>query len=179
MLFRSFFKRKTLENEAEILVRTYAQNSKKEKESAIKNVNKDIFTLKPGERFYFFFSKDKDDNIEFMPFDKYPLVRTTLERNLSIILNKVKKVSIYGNNVIMSYAKRKFAEVSRVVQSSKLFFYEREMRIWMSGFWGVSFRYITNYLNWFRIYYNNNKEYTNTRQYLYRTVRDLINENII
>ena len=58
----------------------------------------------------------------------------------------------------MSYAKRKFAEVSRVVQSSKLFFYEREMRIWMSGFWGVSFRYITNYLNWFRIYYNNNKE---------------------
>lgn len=177
--YSKFFKRKTLENEAEILVRTYAQNSKKEKESAIKNVNKDIFTLKPGERFYFFFSKDKDDNIEFMPFDKYPLVRTTLERNLSIILNKVKKVSIYGNNVIMSYAKRKFAEVSRVVQSSKLFFYEREMRIWMSGFWGVSFRYITNYLNWFRIYYNNNKEYTNTRQYLYRTVRELINENII
>ena len=79
----------------------------------------------------------------------------------------------------MSYAKRKFEEVSRIVSNSKLFFYEREMRTWLSGFWGVSFRYITNYLNWFRIYYYNDKEYTNTRQYLYRTVRELINENII
>ena len=177
--YSKFFKRKTLENEAEILVRTYVQNSKKEKESAIENVNKEIFTLKPGERFYFFVTKDKDDNIEYIHFDKYPLVRSKLEKNLSIILNKVKKVSVYGNNVIMSYAKRKFEEVSRIVSNSKLFFYEREMRTWLSGFWGVSFRYITNYLNWFRIYYYNDKEYTNTRQYLYRTVRELINENII
>ena len=125
------------------------------------------------------FFVDKDENIEYIPFDKYPLVRSKLEKNLSIILNKVKKVSVYGNNVIMSYAKRKFEEVSRIVSNSKLFFYEREMRTWLSGFWGVSFRYITNYLNWFRIYYYNDKEYTNTRQYLYRTVRELINENII
>ena len=177
--YSKFLKRKPLDKEAEILVRTYVQNSIKDKESAIENVNKETFVLKPGEKFYFFFTKDKNENIGFIPFDKYPLVRTTLEKNLSIILNKVKKVSIYGNNVIKSYAKRKYEEVSRVAPTSKLFYYEKEMRTWISGFWGVSFRYIINYLNWFRIYYNNDKEYTNTRQYLFRTVRELICENII
>lgn len=177
--YSKFIKRKTLEDEVEILVRTYAQNSKKIKESVVENFNKEIFELKKGERFYFFFTKDNNDNIGFLPFDKYPLVRSTLERNLLNILNEVKKVSIYGNNIIKSYVKRRFKEVSRIAEDSKLFFYERELKTWISGFWGVSFRYITNYLNWFKLYYDNNKEYKNTRQYMYRTIRKLILENVI
>lgn len=174
--FLKFFKRKKLDYEAEVLVKTYVQNSKKEKESAIENVNNKISTLKLGEKFYFFFTKDKNGNIEFLPFDKYPLVRKTLKENLAIVFSNIKKVAIYGNNIITTYAKKSVEKVIRVPQDSELFFYAREMKEWISGFWGISFRYITNYLNWFRIYYINDGEYTNTRQYFYKTFRELINE---
>ena len=167
--YLKFFERKPLNEEVEVMVRTYVQNSKKEKESAIENVNKEVFTLKLGEKFYFFFTKDNEGNIEFLPFDKYPLSRPSLKSKLDIMFDKVKKVGVYGNNVIKSYAKKCVNEVTRVVADSELFIYERDMRSWISGFWGISFRYILNYFNWFRIYYVNNKMYKETRQYIYGT----------
>ena len=167
--YLKFFKRKPLNDEVDVMVRTYVQNSKKEKESAIENVEKEALTLKLGEKCYFFFTKNNDGTIEFLPFDKYPLARLSLKRKLDIIFSNVKKVGIYGNNVIKSYAKKCVKEVTKVMADSELFLYEKDMRSWISGFWGVSFRYIANYFNWFRIYYINNKRYKETRQYIYGT----------
>ena len=174
--YLKFFKRKKLDSEAEVQVKTYKQNSKKEKESAIESINSTVFNLKLGEKFYFFFTKDKDGNIEFLPFDKYPLVRRTLKENLSIVFSNMKKVAIQGNNVINAYAKKFVSKVERVPLNSELIFYTREMKEWLRGFWGISFRYIRNYFNWFRIYYINDQSYINTRQYYYKTFRELISE---
>ena len=167
--YLKFFKRKSLYNDVDVMVRIYVQNSKKEKESALMNVEKENITLKLGEKIFFLFTKNNDNTIEFLPFDKYPLSRLSLKRRLDIIFSNVKKVGVYGNNVIKSYAKKCVDEVNRVEANSELFIYERYMRSWISGFWGISFRYILNYFNWFRIYYVNNKMYKETRQYIYGT----------
>lgn len=169
--YLKFFQRKTLKEEADIMVRTYVQNSKKEKESAVKNVDDEVCTLKLGEKFYYFFTINREGNIGFFPFDKYPLVRPTLQKKLEIVFNNISKLGVHGNNVIKSYAKKFVKEVTKVKAESDLFKYQRDMKRWISAFWGISFRYIANYFNWFRIYYINNKSYRNTQQYIYGTLK--------